>query len=295
MDTLCGLFGKTRQAYYKHKRYDVSEKDWEDRILEIVRYYRSLTPLIGGLKLYTIVCDILGKRRGYARDSFLALMRRHNLIIPPRRTKHTTNSNHLYFKYPNCAKALDVNCANMLWVSDITYIPLVGGSYCYLHLVTDYYSRAIIGYTVAPSLEAKHTVMALEQAIARAGGGNLCGTTHHSDRGVQYASDAYTQVLHDHHIRISMCEDYNPTDNGIAERVNGILKTEWLGQLPLLTDIGDAMVQMAHIIDLYNFVRPHWSLQQRTPMAVYQDDPTITPAERWYNIRDGKEVEKADG
>ena len=92
-----------------------------------------------------------------------------------------------------------------------------------------------------------------------------------------------------------MCEDYNPTDNGIAERVNGILKTEWLCQLPLLTDIGDAMVQMAHIIDLYNFVRPHWSLQQRTPMAVYQDDPTITPAERWYNIRDGKEVEKADG
>lgn len=128
---------------------------------------------------------------------------------------------------------MNINHINTLWVSDITYIPLQGGDTCYLHLVTDYYSRAILGFIVSPTLEAKYSVQALEQAVVRAGGGNLCGTTHHSDRGVQYASDTYTTVLHDHNIRISMCEDYSPTDNGLAERVNGTIKTEWLYPLPL--------------------------------------------------------------
>ena len=242
-------------------------------------------PKIGCLKLYDIVCSIMGKRRGYARDKFLELMRRHHLIVPPRRTRHTTNSNHLYFKYPNFAKDMNVSHINMLWVSDITYIPLQGGDTCYLHLVTDYYSRAIVGYAVSPTLEAKYSVQALEQAIAKAGEGNLCGTTHHSDRGVQYASDAYTTLLHDHHIRISMCEDYNPTDNGLAERVNGILKTEWIYPLPLLKDLQEAQEQMAHIVDLYNNVRPHTSLKNRTPMSVYLDDPNIVPAVRWQNLQ----------
>ena len=283
METLCGLFGKSKQAYYKHKRATISEKECESKILEIVHYYRSLMPYIGCMKLYRIVCDILGKQRSYARDKFLALMRRHKLVIPPRRPRHTTNSNHLYFKYPNCSKNLEVSHVNKLWVSDITYIPLSGGNTCYLHLVTDYYSRAIIGHTLSPTLEAKYTVMALEQAIANAGGGNLCGTTHHSDRGVQYASDAYTLLLKDHHIRISMCEDYNPTDNALAERVNGILKTEWIYRLPAFSNIQEAQEQIAHIIDLYNNVRPHWSLQHKTPMSVYRGDPFITPAARWFN------------
>ena len=205
--------------------------------MDIVAHYRGLMPKIGCLKLYDIVCSIMGKRRGYARDNFLDLMRKHHLVVPPRRTRHTTNSDHLYFKYPNLAKDMNINHINTLWVSDITYIPLQGGDTCYLHLVTDYYSRAILGFIVSPTLEAKYSVQALEQAVVRAGGGNLCGTTHHSDRGVQYASDAYTTVLHDHNIRISMCEDYNPTDNGLAERVNGTIKTEWLYPLPLLKDL----------------------------------------------------------
>lgn len=283
IETLCGLFGKSKQAYYKHKRQTISDYDWERQVLAVVTYYRELMPLIGCLKLYDIVCSIFGKRRGYARDNFLDLMRRHHLIIPPRRPRHTTNSNHLYFKYPNCTRDLDISHINVLWVADITYIALLGGNTCYLHLVTDYYSRAIIGFVVSPTLEAKYTVQALEQAIANAGGGNLCGTTHHSDRGIQYASDAYTLMLRNHHIRISMCEDYSPTDNGLAERVNGILKTECIYQLPLMTDINEAAEQISKYIDIYNNVRPHMSLQNATPMSIYRNDPAITPAARWYN------------
>lgn len=250
--------------------------------MDIVAHYRGLMPKIGCLKLYDIVCSIMGKRRGYARDNFLDLMRKHHLVVPPRRTRHTTNSNHLYFKYPNLAKDMNINHINTLLVSDITYIPLQGGDTCYLHLVTDYYSRAILGFIVSPTLEAKYSVQALEQAVVRAGGGNLCGTTHHSDRGVQYASDVYTTVLHDHNIRISMCEDYNPTDNGLAERVNGTIKTEWLYPLPLLKDLQEAQEQITHFVDLYNNVRPHRSLKNRTPMSVYLDDPNIVPAVRWH-------------
>ncbi len=260
----------------------MSNSDYETKVLDIVNFFRSLMPNIGCLKLFQIVEDITGKHRGYRREKFFDLMHEKNLVIPPRKTRHTTRSNHVYFKYPNVAKSLDINCVNALWVADITYIPLAEGGTCYLHLVTDYYSRAILGYIVSPTLEAVYSVQALEQAIAHAGGGNLCGTTHHSDRGVQYASDAYTTVLKDHHIRISMCERYNPTDNGLAERVNGILKTEWIYKMPLFTDICEAMERVAHIVDIYNNVRPHKSLSNATPMSVYKANPYITPSARWY-------------
>lgn len=283
IDTLCGLFGKSKQAYYKHKRQTIREVDMIAKVLEIVHFYRSLMPILSCTKLYDIVRDIMGKTLLYGRDRFLDLMRKNHLIIPPRKPRHTTNSDHIYFKYPNKVKGLDISHVNQVWIADITYLYLQSGDSCYLHLVTDYYSRAIIGYVVSPTLHAKYSIQALDQAITHAGGGNLCGTTHHSDRGVQYASDAYINMLKDHHIQSSMCEDYNPTDNAVAERVNGILKTEWIYVLPVMKDIEEAKAQIDTIIDTYNNARPHLSLQKRTPMSVYLDDPEITPSARWYN------------
>lgn len=283
IDTLCGLFGKSKQAYYKHKRYTMSDIDMETETLKIVHYYRSLMPIVSCTKLYDITRDIMGSTLRLGRDRFLDLMRKNDLIIKPRNPRHTTNSDHIYFKYPNRIKGLDISHVNQVWVADITYIYLQGGESCYLHLITDYYSRAIIGYVVSPTLHARYTVQALDQAITNAGGGNLCGTIHHSDRGVQYASDAYTSVLKDHNILSSMCEDYNPTDNAVAERVNGILKTEWIYVLPVMADIEEAKARIDNIIDIYNNVRPHLSLQKRTPMSVYLEDPEITPSARWYN------------
>ena len=270
MEVLCGLFGKTKQAYYKHKRKTFSESEVEQEILSIVATYRAEMPLIGGLKLYHIVRSVLGDALGMGRDKFLNLLHRHKLIIPPRKTHHTTNSNHVYFTYPNLVQNLSVTHVNQLWVSDITYIYTTDDKFCYLHLITDAFSRMIIGFVLSPTLEAKYTVEALEQAIRNAGGGNLCGTIHHSDRGVQYCCDEYITCLKSHHIRISMTEDGNPTDNGMAERVNGIIKNEFLDPLPTPKNLREALPLVEHAVLTYNTLRPHLSLDMRTPAQVYR-------------------------
>ena len=272
MATLCGLFGKSKQAYYKHKRKSFSELEVEQEILSQVAIFRADMPVIGGLKLYYLVNSVLGDAMDMGRDKFLNLLHRHKLIIPPRKTHHTTNSNHIYFKYPNLVKELVVSYVNQVWVSDITYIYTTDDKFCYLHLITDAFSRMIIGFVLAPTLEAKYTIEALEQAIHNAGGGNLCGTIHHSDRGVQYCCDDYVLRLKSHSIRISMTEDSNPTDNGVAERVNGIIKNEFLEPLPTPRTLQEALPMVQHAVHTYNHLRPHLSLDMRTPAQVYMGD-----------------------
>ena len=269
METLCGLFGKSKQAYYKHKRKSFSELEVEKEILSLVRYYRSEMPMIGGLKLYCLVRSVLGGTLGMGRDKFLGLLHQHKLIIPPRKSHHTTNSNHVYFKYPDLVKELVIKNVNQLWVSDITYIYTTDDKFCYLHLVTDAFSRMIIGYVLSPTMEAKHTLSALNQAIVNAGGGYLCGTIHHSDRGVQYCCDGYITQLKEHHIRISMTEDSNPTDNAVAVRVNGIIKNEFLDPLPTPRNWQEAIPLVDHAVHTYNTLRPHLSLGMKTPAQLY--------------------------
>ena len=272
METLCGLFGKSKQAFYQHKRKSFSDVEIEREVLSIVATYRSEMPVIGGLKLYWLTRSVLGDALGMGRDKFLQLLHRHKLIIPPRKPRHTTNSDHVYFKYPNLVKELVITYVNQLWVSDITYIYTTEDKFCYLHLVTDAFSRMIIGYVLSPSLEAKYTMEALQQAITWAGGGNLCGTIHHSDRGVQYCCDDYTLLLKAHHIRISMTEDSNPTDNGLAERVNGIIKNEFLEPLPTPRNLQEAWPLVDHAVRTYNTLRPHINLNMRTPAQVYEEN-----------------------
>ena len=229
-----------------------------------------MMPVLGGLKLYHITRSILGESLCMGRDKFLRFLRKHHLVVLPRKPRHTTNSNHVYFKYPNKAKDLEVTYVNQLWVSDITYIYTKEDGFCYLHLITDAFSRLILGYVVSPTLEAKYTIEALNQAINLAGGGNLCGTIHHSDRGVQYCCDDYITRLKDHHILISMTEDSNPTDNGLAERVNGIVKNEFLEPIPMPRNLQEAVPLVDNAIHLYNNVRPHMSLHMQTPASVYR-------------------------
>ncbi|MCS3107253.1 integrase core domain-containing protein [Bacteroides fragilis] len=117
-----------------------------------------------------------------------------------------------------------------------------------------------------------YTEQALKQAILKAGSGNLCGTIHHSDQGVQYACDAYIRILMEHHIRISMTEDSKPTDNAVAERMNGTLKNEWIYAMSLFKDEEDARMQIAGMIDFYNNERPHMSIGMKKPMDVYSGE-----------------------
>ena len=271
MTTLCSLFGRKKQAYYKHKRPSISEKEIEREVLNIVATYRSMMPVLGGLKLYHITRSILGDSLCMGRDKYLRFLRKHHLIVLPRKPRHTTNSNHIYFKYPDKAKGMEITYVNQLWVSDITYIYTTEEGFCYLHLITDAFSRYILGYVVSPTLEAKYTIEALNQAITLAGGGNLCGTVHHSDRGIQYCCDDYIMRLKEHHILISMTEDSNPTDNGMAERVNGIVKNEFLEPLPTPRNLQEAIPLVDNAIHLYNNVRPHMSLHMQTPASVYEN------------------------
>ena len=272
VDLFCRLFGKTRQAYYKKKQSHLSKSQLESVLLDGVLYYRSLAPCMGGLKLHWELTLLYGKQIVGGRDAFLQFLRNKKLMLPARKPRYTTSSNHLYRKYPNLIKGLRASCANHIWVSDITYI-CIEGSVCYLHLLTDVYSHAVLGWVLAPGLHARYTAQALSQAIVKAGGGNLCGTIHHSDRGSQYACDLYVSLLMEHHIRISMTEDYNPTDNAVAERMNGILKTEWIYGTSLFSTQEQAEREIDKMIDFYNYQRPHMSIGMKKPMEVYQGQP----------------------
>lgn len=271
MHTLCGLFGKTRQAYYKKKKILITRSQIRSVLLEAISYYRTQDPGMGGLKLYWELSGLYGHQATGGRDAFFNFLRTEKLMLPVRKPRYTTQSNHLYMKYPNLIKGLTASYPNHIWVSDITYIWIEGGV-CYLHLLTDVYSHAVLGWELAPGLHAEYTAKALLQAIEKAWGGNLCGTIHHSDRGSQYACDLYVGLLKKHHIRISMTECYKPTDNAVAERMNGILKTEWIYGTSLFKSEQQARENIAQMIHFYNYQRPHMSIGMKKPMDVYEGE-----------------------
>lgn len=238
-----------------------------------VREIREEDPGIGGYKLWVMLCALFGSGFMPGRDSFYTLLRRHHLMLPPRKVRHTTNSNHRYHKWKNLVKGLVPAAANQIWVADITYIELADGNVCYLHLITDAYSRKIVGWALADTLRAAITMQALEQATSQAvamkGSENLEGLIHHSDRGVQYCCDDYVAMLRSHGIAISMTEDYNPTDNAIAERTNGIIKIERVYSQRHFNDIEHARNVIGRYIHFYNYYRPHMSIGYKVPAVAH--------------------------
>lgn len=271
MDTLCGLFGKRRQWYYEKSKIIIPEKQRRQLLVDMMDYYRSLCPRIGGVKLFHILSGEFGKEITHGRDAFLNLYSSAGFSLPPNKARHTTDSKHIYRKYPNLVQGLEIVHVNQVWVADITYIWILG-DVLYLHLITDAYSHAVLGWCLADSLEARHTKAALDMAIEVAGGDNLCGTIHHSDRGVQYACHEYIDDLTMHHIRISMTERYNPTDNPIAERQNGIFKVEWIYNQEMYRDYDEAHYEISKMIDFYNNKRPHMSIGYKCPLDVYRHE-----------------------
>lgn len=242
-------------------------------MLDAVRDIRIEDPGIGGYKLWIMLTVLFGSRFMPGRDSFYALLRQHRLMLPARKTRHTTNSNHRYHKWKNLIQGLTLTSANQLWVSDITYIPLANGEVCYLHLTTDAYSHKIVGWVLADTLRVSATINALQQAIEQAvemtGGENLTGLIHHSDRGVQYCCDPYVALLQKHGIAISMTEDYKPTDNAVAERINGIIKAESSHPRGRFNDIGHARNAIGRYIHFYNYRRPHMSIGYKIPAVAH--------------------------
>ena len=240
----------------------------------MVHELRGLCPGIGCYKLWLMLQDMCpGIMIG--RDRFYHLMHIEHLVLKPLHRRHTTDSNHNYRKYRNLLKTgFRPTAPNQLWVSDITYIMTEDGVR-YLHLITDAFTHEIIGWTLSETLHACHTLAALEQAIAQAGPDtDWKSLIHHSDRGVQYCCNDYVARLNGLGINISMTEDYCPTDNAIAERVNGIIKQEWLYRMKRPKGTREARELIRSIVDFYNNRRPHMSNCMKTPAQMRADSIT---------------------
>jgi len=213
------------------------------------------------------------------RDALFNLLGEHNLLIKKkRRPTITTYSRHWMRKFPNLIRDLQVETVNQVWVSDITYLRTKSG-FVYLSLVTDAYSRRIMGYHAADNLESVHSVKALEMALTGAKK-SVEGLIHHSDRGVQYCSREYVKALQDNQVKISMTENGDPLENPLAERVNGILKNEYLFEHQV-QDRQHAQELLQQAVNLYNVERPHLSLSMLTPERVHENN---LPVQRlWKN------------
>jgi len=198
-----------------------------------------------------------------SRDRLFDLLREHRMLVKRRkRYTVTTNSKHWMKKYPNLIRGFKFDKPNQLWVSDITYIP-IEDTHAYLSLITDASSRKIMGYYLSRTLESEGSLTALEMALSD-NTANFQGLIHHSDRGVQYCCKEYVELLKTNNIRISMTENGDPYENALAERVNGILKDEWL-RLEQFHSFQQAKERIGQVVKIYNEMRPHLSCGMKTP------------------------------
>lgn len=209
------------------------------------------------------------------RDRFFRLLSEHHLLIKPKKKYvRTTCSWHLYKKWPNLIEDLKLNAPEQLWVCDITYLRTDNG-FIYLSLITDAYSRKIVGYHLSQHLKAQGCITTLNKALSSPRIRPATSLIHHSDRGIQYCCDAYVNVLKDNNIQISMTQSGSPYDNAIAERVNGILKTE-LGLDTIFPSYREAIPATHKAIDAYNRIRPHLSCGNLTPDQAHQTAGQLT-------------------
>lgn len=265
---LCRLLGITAQAYYKHFKHLNQRRTVETIVLSQVCKIRDRHPRIGGRKIYRMIHPFLQEQEiKMGRDALFKLLEANQLLVVRRKKKaFTTNSKHRFRKYPNLIKHYTPERSNQLWVSDITYWKITSG-YLYISLITDAYSRKIIGHHVSKTMETAQTIQALKMAL-RTIQTNPTELIHHSDRGFQYCSYQYTKLLHDNRILISMTENGDPYENALAERVNGILKEEYLNEYSI-HNLDQAKMTLDLVVRLYNEERPHMSCDYKTPESTH--------------------------
>ena len=266
---MCGFWKVSRQAYYKGSKDIVERTEKKILILSRVRILRKKHSQLGTLKLRKeLDNEIRNCGRGFGRDKFFDLLRDHDLLIK-RKPKFaiTTNSDHPFYKHKNRLAEATITAPDQAWVSDITYLR-TRKNFVYLSLITDAYSRKIVGWNVDVSLGVEGSIKAAKKALSQ------CGATeniiHHSDRGIQYCCYAYTDLMRKNGIKISMGEAGNCYDNAIAERVNGILKHEYLLDYEF-KDYRQAVKAVREAVYLYNYERPHWSLNLQKPASVHEN------------------------
>ena len=264
MGKLCALFGVTRQAFYECQANEIKTNIAHSIVLTLVKETRDIMPMIGTRKLlYEIQPKIQDHGIKMGRDQLFDILRFHGLLIRRRkRGVRTTDSCHWLKKYPNLIEHIELSTPEQLWVSDITYVKTMEG-YSYLSLITDAYSRKIVGYSLHPNLESVGCIDALNMALESRYYNNN-HLIHHSDRGVQYCSGAYVDILMSCGISISMTQNGNPYDNALAERMNGIIKSEFFPRR-CYQNHKEAKKAIEKIITVYNSKIPHGSLNYMTP------------------------------
>jgi putative transposase len=277
----CLLFGKSRQAYYEQLHSSERQQLSDAIALKLVEEIRKDLPRSGVPQLYRLLKEPMsahGIKMG--RDALYALLGRYGYLIRYRRRKpYTTDSDHPYRKYPNLIRDLLLTQAGQLWVSDITYLRLTHG-FCYLSIITDAYSRKIVGYKLHPTLHSKGTSEALVMAAGQLKKHHTL--IHHSDRGVQYCCTDYIGMLEHYNIRISMTENGDPYENAIAERINGILKEEFYLN-KAFDSFAQAQMAVDQAIQKYNYIRPHSSCDYLTPVMAHEQKGILR--KHWKNKR----------
>ena len=255
--------------------------------MDIVKDIRQDLPGTGTRKLIYLLKENYGIR--YGRDKLFALLDRENLLIRQRHRKpRTTWSGHPFPVYPNLVKDIVPMRPNEVWVSDITYIKTVEG-FKYLFLITDMYSRKIVGWSLAADMRAEHALEALRMALAQKGDGGL-STIHHSDRGTQYCCSDYVAALKADSIKISMTEKGDPRENAYAERINGTIKNEFLKHISCAPD--EFQTAVCNSIQAYNVLRPHASIDYMTPEEAHARSGEIKRRWKhypWYHKDNQKE------
>jgi putative transposase len=240
-----------------------------DEVVEpLVVRERKLQQRIGGKKLYRMLKPEMNELEvSMGRDKFFEFLRKNRLLVPKSKNfTITTNSFHHFYKHPNRIQDMDITKPEQVWVSDITYIK-TDKENLYLSLITDAFSKRIMGYHLADHLRTDGPLQALRMALRN----RMYPTRkliHHSDRGFQYCNPKYTEVLEANRIKISMTTKYDPYENAVAERVNGTIKNELIVLESLPAGVF-AHKSVRQSIETYNTRRPHLSLHYRTPIEAH--------------------------
>lgn len=266
---LCKLFGRTRHAFYEKSWYKQQRYSDEQIVVELLVALKREIPVQSTKSIYLVLKPTL-RIHGITigRDSLHQIRERYNLLNRPRKRFYkTTDSFHRFHKYPNRIRDLSITAIEQAWVCDITYIRVLN-DFNFLSLITDAYSHLIVGYCLHETLAAEGSLKALKMAISTLRE-NTQGLIHHSDRGIQYCCDQYTDELKKFSIESSMTENGDPYENAIAERLNGILKYNFqLEQIFSSRDHANQAVDRA--IKNYNHLRPHQSVSMLTPANAHQ-------------------------
>jgi transposase InsO family protein len=285
---ICKLLGYSSQAYHKRNKKVLVNELNERLIIEQIDRIRKHQPRCGGRKLF-IELEAFFKQYNMSmgRDKFFDLLKRNGLLVrKTKRNVYTTMSKHYYHRYPNLVKGFRPMKAHELWVADITYIPLKQ-RFAYLFLITDGYSRKIVGFHVSDDLKVSSAVVALKKALVQKPPETI--VIHHSDHGIQYCSTDYVNILLQHNAMISMTDKGDPLENAIAERVNGILKTELIRSY--YNTIDEASIHISRAITIYNYKRRHSSLNWQIPANVHtQKGLQIKRWKNYYQPQKNKEV-----